>query len=382
VSHLQAGGTVLPLFIRVDGDRVLLTETAEASGTLRAGTEITAIDGVPIRNVLDRVGAYVSAERPYMVHAQMERSFPALLWLDRGAPASALVTANVAGKPVTVRVPAVTRDGRRALAAKFPAPSLSTDFATREYRPLEGGIAYLRPGPFFDTEPAASGSAPSYQSASFRAFIDDSFGKILAGGATDLIIDLRDNPGGDNSFSDPMIAWFANRPFRFASSFMLKASAATKADYARQRASGTPIDADFARQMDAEDAQPNGVRYSYELPLVQPRSGLRYQGRVWILVNRHSYSNAASVAALVQDYGFGKVIGEETADVASNYASVQSFTLPNTKITVTYPKSHFVRPNGRDEVAGVQPDIVIDRPPIEATDDVFLSAALAYIAAR
>ena len=69
-----------------------------------------------------------------------------------------------------------------------------------------------------------------------------------------------------------------------------------------------------------------------------------------MLIDRHSYSNATSVAALVQDYDFGTVLGEETADVASNYASVLYFDLPKTGITVTFPKSHFVRPNGRDDV--------------------------------
>jgi hypothetical protein len=190
---------------------------------------------------------------------------------------------------------------------------------------------------------------------------------------------LRDNPGGDNSFSDPMVAWFASRPFRFASSFMLKASAATKSDYARQRTAGPPIDADFGRQIDAEMKEPNGARYSYELPLNQPHPEPRFRGRVWVLVNRHSYSNAASVAALIQDYGFGKVIGEETADVASNYASVQSFTLPGTRVSVTYPKSHFIRPNGDDAVSGVKPDFPIARPPIGTAGDIVLSSALSII---
>lgn len=382
VAHVQNGGTLLPLFVRVDGDKVLLTEPAEASGTLHAGVEITAIDGVPVHAVLDRLSAYVSAERPYMAYAQMEESFPALLWLDRGAVASVAVTATIAGQSVTVPVPAVTLEQRKALDAKYPNPGLATDFSARDYRTLERGIAYLRPGPFFNGEPGADGASHSYQAAAFLTFIDDSFRKLLADGANDLIIDLRDNPGGDNSFSDPMVAWFATRPFRFASSFMLKASAATKADYARLRATNAPIDPDFARQMEAETHQPNGTRYRYELPLVQPRPAPRYQGRVWILVNRHSYSNAASVAALVQDYGFGKVIGEETADVASNYASVQSFTLRGTRLSVTYPKSHFVRPNGKDDVSGVRPDFPIGRPPVASADDVVLSQALAIVRQR
>ncbi|OSZ68784.1 hypothetical protein CAP40_09620 [Sphingomonas sp. IBVSS2] len=382
VTYLQGGGTLLPLFIRVDGNRVLLTEPADDGGKLRAGTEIIAIGGKPVHDVIAHLGGYVSAERPYMAHAQMEESFPVLLWLDRGQVASIEVTAIVAGRPQTISVPALTLAQRRALNAKYPTGSFATEFSTREYKPLGNGIAYLRPGPFFNIEQPAAGSAPSYQAASFLAFVDDSFRKILASGATDLILDLRNNPGGDNSFSDPMVAWFATRPFRFTSSFTLKASAATKADYARQRAAGTPIDPSFASQMDAEARAPNGTRYKYDLPLVQPRGEPRFHGRVWALVNRHSYSNATSVAALIQDYGFGKVIGEETADVASNFASVQSFTLPGTQIVVTYPKSHFVRPNGKDDVSGVTPDIVIPRPPIGAAEDLVLKEALSRIQQR
>lgn len=379
VTYLQEGGTLIPLFIRIDGNRVVLTETAEDSGKLRAGTEIIAINGKPVREVIEHLSSYVSAERPYMTYAQMEQSFPALLWLDGGEVPSIEVTAIVAGQPMKVTVPALTLTQRRALASRYPTGSFATKFSTREYKLIGNGIAYLRPGPFFNVEEPAVGSAPSYQATSFVAFIDDSFQKILASGSTDLILDLRDNPGGDNSFSDPMIAWFATRPFRFASSFILKASAATKADYARQRAVGSPIDPAFASQMEAETREPNGTRYKYNLPLVQPRKEPRFRGRVWVLINRHSYSNAASVAALIQDYGFGKIVGEETADVASNFASVQSFTLPGTKIVVTYPKSHFIRPSGRDVVSGVMPDSKIARPPIGAEEDLVLKEAILLI---
>ncbi|MBB6425720.1 S41 family peptidase [Sphingopyxis sp. JAI128] len=381
VSQLRGGGKILPIFIRVDGDRVLLTQTADQGGSLRAGAEIVSIDGVPIRQVLERLSGYVSAERPYMAYAQMEESFPVLLWLDRGPLDSLSVTARVGSTMKTVSVKAVTLDQRKALTAKFPGPEQLVEFSDREYKVLEPGIAYLRPGPFFNTEQSNEGPAPSYEASAFRTFIDASFSKLIASGATDLLIDLRNNPGGDNSFSDPMIAWFADRPFRFASSFTLKASAATKADYSRQRVAGVPIDPDFLRQIDAEEKQPNGTRYTYELPIVAPRAEPRFHGRVWLLINRHSYSNAASVAALVQDYGFGKVLGEETADVASNYASVQHFTLPLTGIVVTYPKSHFVRPNGNAEVAGVTPDFPIEPPPVDASGDVALSKALEIIKA-
>jgi hypothetical protein len=379
VTYLKGGGKLLPIFIRVDGKRVFLSEPAERTGTLVAGTELVAMAGQPIDVVLDRLSAYVSSERPYMTYTQMEESFPALLWMDRGPIDSVEATGIVDGKRVNARVSAVTLDERRALGQQFPAPKLATDFTSRDYRALGGGVAYLRPGPFFNIAQSASGSAPSYEASEFRAFIDESFHKLIAEHASDLLIDLRNNPGGDNSFSDPMIAWFSTRPFRFASSFKLKASAATKNWYARQRKDAQAFDADVRRMSEAEAEQPNGTRYEYALPLVAPRAEPRFHGRVWVLVDRHSYSNATSVAALVQDYGFGTILGEETADVASNYASVLYFDLPKTRITVTYPKSHFVRPNGRDDVSGVTPDVPLKEASIGVTEDVILNEATGYI---
>ena len=69
----------------------------------------------------------------------------------------------------------------------------------------------------------------------------------------------------------------------------------------------------------------------------------------------------------------------ETADVASNYASVLYFDLPKTGITVTYPKSYFLRPNGRDDVSGVIPEVLLKRAPIGVADDVVLDEAIRYI---
>jgi len=92
---------------------------------------------------------------------------------------------------------------------------------------------------------------------------------------------------------------------------------------------------------------------------VQPREA-GYSGRVWALIDRHSYSNATTVAAIIQDYGFGVIPGEETADIPTSYASSAQFTLPATGIAVTYPKAYCVRPSGQEALQGVVPDHALE----------------------
>ena len=373
VQHIQAGGRILPVFVRVDDGRVMLTSTADAQGRFRAGTEVLTLNGEPAALWLDRLGSWVSAERPYMTHAQMEETFPVLLWFALGdADGIGISGRGPDGAPVEGRIPAVTLAGHGANQAAWATPSPGTDFSAREFRVVEGAIAYLRPGAFQE-HPAAATGEPG-----FVAFVDDAFTRAINAGATDMVIDLRNNPGGDNSFSDPMVAWFADRPFRFASSFRLRASPQTKAWYLTHPGDGSADDIG-TRLAAAEAAQPDGARYAFELAWVAPRVGPRFNGRVHVLVNRHSYSNATSTAALIQDYGFGAILGEETADVPTTYASVLSFDLPHTGFAVTFPKSRIVRPNGDERLIGVIPDHVLPREPIGASGDVVLDQALARI---
>ena len=198
-----------------------------------------------------------------------------------------------------------------------------------------------------------------------------------------LLIDLRDNPGGDNSFSDLMLAWFADKPFRFSEEFDIKVSAAaTESNRKRLQGEGGETNSTSLRLAAAYDGKPLGSRISFPIPLALPREGVRFAGPVYLLVNRHSYSNTVLVAAIAQDYGFGKVLGEETADLASTYGAAEKFTLPLTGIEVTFPKARILRPNGNPQPRGVIPDIAIKTPVAAVDSDVVLEEAMRLVVRR
>ncbi len=379
-AHRANGGRFVPLFVQVEGARFLLTETADANATLRAGDELLAINNKPLTWWRGKLRRFISADTDYLAAAQMENAFPVLLWLELGDVTSLKVKARQkSGKVVETDVAALTRAELLALRKQHPTDELATDFSSREVRLMDDRVAYLRPGPFFNTEEQAGDTGLSYEDSKYRRFLDDAFAKILAANATDLLIDLRHNPGGDNSFSDPMVAWFANGPFRFANDFMLKVSAATKAHYQRLREGGTKEEGTIGDLMRAEANRANGERYPFPIAMVDPRTDRRFTGRVFVLQNRHSFSNAASVSALIQDYGFGKILGEETADLASTFGSSVPFKLKNSAVNVSFPKSRITRINGDTRARGVVPDIRIQSPPPGMSDDVVLAKAVELI---
>ena len=375
-AYRDAGGKAFPLRVRIVEGRTYVDADLSGEGRLVAGDELLALNGAPMEAWLGRAGRHLSADTPYLLHSLVEFYLPRLLWLELGAAERFdLRVRKRDGEAVALSLPAVTRD-QWIVAEKAQPPRFELSGDVREVRLLGEGLAYLRPGPFYNAEKPEALWDPT----EFRAFIDTAFGQVLDSGATDLIIDLRDNPGGDNSFSDPMVAWFADRPFRFASDFRIKVSPqATASNQARLDAEGGSEN-QTSRQLAALYAgKPAGSVVRYDIPIVAPRQDRRFTGRVWMLVNRRSYSNTVTVAALAQDYGFATIIGEPTSDLATTYGAMEQFTLPRTGIVVGFPKAHIIRPNGSLKAAGVTPDIPIETPVVPPATDVVLARAVEIV---
>lgn len=370
------GGRAFPLAVRIDDGRLFVTGNLSGVDAVAPGDEIMTLNGASAAAWIARVRQHVSADTDYLAYAQIDRLWPALLWLEGGAVESyALTLRGGDGVERSVAVPARTRAEMQAAAATL-APSLSIDITERVARVLPGGVAYLRPGIFLNYP-----GENMYDTAPFHAFIDSAFADFISAGAHTLLIDLRDNPGGDNSFSDHMIAWFADEPFRFTSDFRIRVSPETTASNAARRTAGDEgsISAQFSALYDGAR---NGDVVSFEIPYAEPRAGRRFTGRVLVLINRRSFSNAVNVAAIIQDYGFGQILGEPTSDLATTYGAMEQFSLPNTALMVGYPKAFILRPNGDTAVAGVTPDIAIATPLIEPAQDPVLEQALAIASRR
>ncbi|MCT2399572.1 S41 family peptidase [Novosphingobium mangrovi (ex Huang et al. 2023)] len=379
LDAVRAGEPVFPLDVVYRDGKAVLANWPDATDTLPPGSRLLAFDGQDMASIDAQLRNFVSADTDDLLHAQLVKGFPIYLALLFPGHTSLEVRAvRPDGQEVTHEIRAIAFSEIGTLRKSRPVPRLATDFGSREFR-IDDGIGYLRPGPFSNLPGEKAEDSAGYEPAPFVAFLDKAFATFEAAGVKDLLIDLRGNPGGDNSFSDPMIARFAYRPFRFASRFSLRASAATKARYAKGTyEQGTLL----AAMVEKEASTPNGTRYDFELPFVEPVEEGRFDGKVWALIDRQSYSNAVSVAAILKDYGFATPLGEATADLATTYGSVEHFSLPHSKVQVAYPKSYIVRPNGDETVHGVQPDIALAPQPIGESRDVVLEQAYAAIGKR
>lgn len=377
-AHRQAGGNAFPLDVRIIGERIFVAGNGCCLADLEPGDEILSINGVTSSEWFDRAAGLLSADTPYLLGVLMEGNFRRLLWTELGdVPAFELRVRRSEGSPFDVVAASLGPNDLAAAQALQPA-RLELSWQARDARMLDGGIAYLRPGPAYNVD--AQTEAAVYDYTAFKAFIDQAFTNFLDAGATDLIIDLRDNPGGDNSFSDLLVAWIATRPFRFTSSFTIKVSDPTIASNARRLAvPGNDPTGVSAALAEAYSRASPGALIDFPINEVHPRDGRRFEGRVYALINRRSFSNTVAVAAILQDYGFATLIGEETSDLATTYGAMETFALSRTGLAVGYPKALILRPNGSRAPRGVVPDIVIDTPIVESPEDPVLQRAMQII---
>ena len=374
-AHLQENGLVFPLDLRIKDGAVIIVGAPEGIG-VEVGEEILALNGEPNAIWLARLTRNISAETPLLAYSQLERMPAYFIWLEHpDAETFHLRVEGVQGAR-DVTLPAVSYD----IYAATPNMANASSLDGREAAMLSSDIAYLRPGPFYNVD--AQSPADAYDPEATRrfiAFIDEAFVGFIENGAEALILDLRNNPGGDSSYSDPVVAWFADAPFRFYSEFRLKVSAQTTASNAARlegrSAQEAGVSGVYAQLFAAHE---DGDVVLFETDYVQPRAQ-RFDGRVYVLIDRTSYSNAASTAALIQDYGFGVIVGETTTDMATIMGAMEHFTLPYSGFQIGYPKAHIIRPNGEERFHPVTPDIEVDAPVLDGDRDAMLAALVALI---
>lgn len=352
-SYAFQGGTVFPLELAFEDDVALIRKNFSDQKALKVGSKVLAIDGVSIKEILEAIYPHLSAETTYFKNAKVELlSFPRLYWQVFGQKDFYNITLQSPDGISNYTVPAI----RLVEDFEYQRTDIINSDRLLQYF---GQVAYLKPGNFAGAEQP------------YRHFIDSVFTDISTKPIDQLILDLRNHAGGDNFYSDYLVSYFASENFKWHSKFRLKSSKILK-EYTRAN-SDTSL-AYFKSILD----RPKDKTYTYTFDEYQARADSnRFQGKVYVLINRHSYSMAAVTAAMIQDYGFGTIVGEKTGDWPSLHAAQFQYTLPKTGIAVKVPKGYMIRPNGSEVPQGVMPDILIKDHLVDDKDEI-LGALLNY----
>jgi hypothetical protein len=176
----------------------------------------------------------------------------------------------------------------------------------------------------------------------FYAFAKDAFTKIHDAEVTTLIIDIRENTGGDDDmWKTGLLAYLADKPYRNASSYVKKVIAG--------RRGGTEQVGDVVHGFGDAWVEPD---------LTNP---VHFSSKTYVLVGRLTYSSAVLFSNVVQDFGFAQLVGAGGYARTRQTGGVQNILLPNTGLAISIPR--FVV--GEREPSLVHPDIVLPDGPFD-----------------
>lgn len=370
-EYIQNGANLFPFNIQIEKNKAFIKANFSNNDSISKGDELLTVNDIPVQTIINKIYNYLSGESDYFKNTLIDYiSFPRLMWIVENTQKNYSI--SIKDKKGNIKTFTVNS----VFAGDFEEKISNEQQVFQDNRIFKiiEDIAYIKPGPFMNALGNGNTSdVNTFDNSEFVHFIDSSFTAISKGKYNNLIIDLRYNSGGSSTFSDEMVAYIANKPFKFCSKFEIKTSQLTK-KYWNQVTDTTLTE--LKKQILLHK---DGETFVYEQSYHQPKAeAVKYKGKVYVLINRYSYSQATLTAALIQDYGFGVLIGETTADVSSSYGSIHQFELPHTKIAVSYPKAFVVRPNGDETLKGTDPDIKVETSLFDEKD-VILESALKYI---
>jgi hypothetical protein len=355
---------VMPVRLRVANGHAFVVGTADSR--ISRGSEILAINGQSMTSVLERMrtrlplDGYASTGIQAAVNRQ---GFEFWYYLLVGRPnVFAMRFRSPDGDGTTLRASVVQPS---ALAAAPAEPPLA--FTT-----LDSTTALLRIKTFAADDLAAAG-------IDYAAWLDSAFSQLASSRASNLIIDLRGNEGGRDTYGSLLLAHLMNLPFAYYHELVARTD---RVSFLRH----TQLDATFNVRFGA--GLQRTERGEFVLPIArhlnlgrqQPAHPV-FQGRVWVLIDGGTFSTAAEFCAVARSLRRATFVGEETGGTYEGNASgtFAILTLPHTGVRVVVPLVRYelavvrVVERGR----GVLPDYRLDLPP--SPDDRVLISEVAHL---
>ena len=313
---------VLPLLLTLHEDRCFEVWDRRADGTLAAGTEVVAIQGLTIEQLIKQISSIVSIDsaNPQTKLDFISGGFESYVAMLLPPAASYSFTVkDTEGVLTVLDLPPLSAD-RSSFPDSWPASALE-EKPELEYVNIDTALFRL-------SDLSRLSEQPKY---------NELFEDLEAAGIKNLILDLRGNGGGAPENTAFMLGFFSDQQFRMEEYVEFRKSGGSYSSaYAlgvwQGSGSGNYIEYSGLQESDTGRFIRPGIVYTR-----QANQAL-FEGQLYVLVDSATISAGVVLASRLQAIG-AITIGEETSGGrdACNAAQTQVIKLGDSGITLYLP---------------------------------------------
>lgn len=323
---------------------------------MKSGDLITAINGKSVLEIMEYLKLFFGG-LPSWRTVQIQRDFAALMLITGfRSPYHIEFEHEKEKKEATLEAATLSKMQERAAEVRKRTPSTASAASYRfERTPENAGYIDFR----------SMRDLPA-----FERFLDSVFSDIKKNPVKGLIIDLRQNGGGNSVLGERLISYISSKPYRMSGGSRWKVSDEYK-NYLREQARSNAAYTSeyFQHYLDLDTGKiisGNGGK-----PKRPAKNNLRYRGKVAVLTGPNTFSSANMLSNAIKDYRLATIIGEPTGEPCNDYGELYSTLLPNTRFLMYTCSKQFIRANGdAEDPHPVFPDIEVKQDPNSRLDDV------------
>jgi hypothetical protein len=361
------GERLLPFRAAPEGDGLVVVAVTESERAIEPGDWIVRIGTVPAAEHLARLRALQPGESERWRDVCVREYFRVNSWVVGITLPTEVELIRPDGSRHVVTVEGVgdgARKTERTAAGNAPpttpaAPRGETLVDSPPFRCM------LLPSEPPDAAPTALIDFPTMDGTlggQWDKFLDEAIAAANARGAAGLIVDIRQNGGGDSTLGEVFLARVTDEPYRMAARIVWRRSAESDELF---RMMAKPmwrwLTIALPLFMPEYTKLKRGEDLTYEFEATSRRRvEPGFDGPTVLLIGEGTYSSAMMFADAARTYDLMLTIGQPTGGVPNALGDIGPFQLPNSGIVVNFSQKLFIRASGDESDLGpVRPHIEV-----------------------